>query len=287
MGDKLQSILDKLGDKKKDYIVFFDEVHNVMKGTADIGERLKTILDTNPNGLPYCIAATTLDEYKKLVVPDAAFTRRFQKVNINPTDKKQTMLIMREMISRDAPEIGVTETILEKIFEATTKEMPNLNQPASSKRILSKAISSIRLREELLTSPAILEKQNELASVSSALRAAPASEEMLDKIHTLQQEIEKLKEAQAAANKTSTALHQLKRFRAEQIASMFSMALKASEDSQAKTEATRFVFWNYYVVPFLLGKIEAYSDNATLQINDQLVDELLAKEEVPEIAAVE
>ena len=46
-----------------------------------------------------CIGATTIAEYRKSVEKDGALERRFQKVVVNPTDREQTIEILRRLSS--------------------------------------------------------------------------------------------------------------------------------------------------------------------------------------------
>jgi ATP-dependent Clp protease ATP-binding subunit ClpC len=60
-------------------LLFIDEVHSIVgaegrKGTSDIASLLKPAL---ARGELACIAATTDDEYRRYIEPDAALERRF------------------------------------------------------------------------------------------------------------------------------------------------------------------------------------------------------------------
>ncbi len=282
--DKLQRMLNRMDRHKNDYIVFFDEVHNAMKQQAGASERLKTILDTHPNALMYCIAATTEAEYQKYIEPDLAFCRRFQKVNVKATNKSQTLLILREMANCEAGHLEISQKVLEKIYESSTLHMPKLQQPAAAIRILARVISSCAMPNQHDITPEIQVKEQNVALMSSAIRAEPDTKNAnddIEKMQKLKQEINDLKNAHAETSKHNAALHNMKRFRAEQISAMFKMALSASEDASAKT-SNQFLFWNYYLVPNLKSKIEAYQNQfasgSSVQIDEALIDALIAKE---------
>jgi len=62
-------------------MLFCDEVHAAVdpKLKSEIGEMLKSVFDTGPDGLPYCIAATTAEEYEKILPPMQALRGVFNR----------------------------------------------------------------------------------------------------------------------------------------------------------------------------------------------------------------
>jgi ATP-dependent Clp protease ATP-binding subunit ClpC len=95
-----------LAEASQDGIVLFiDEVHQVIgaggaPGTGDIASLLKPAL---ARGELACIAATTDDEYRRFIEPDAALERRFQPVRVQELTPEQTvavLLVIRDELSR-------------------------------------------------------------------------------------------------------------------------------------------------------------------------------------------
>jgi ATP-dependent Clp protease ATP-binding subunit ClpC len=89
-----------LAEASQDGIVLFiDEVHQVIgaggaAGTGDIASLLKPAL---ARGELACIAATTDDEYRRFIEPDAALERRFQPVRIQELTPDQTVTVLRAL----------------------------------------------------------------------------------------------------------------------------------------------------------------------------------------------
>ena len=78
-------------------VLFIDEVHQVigaggMPGTADMASLLKPAL---ARGELACVAATTDDEYRRFIEPDAALERRFQPVRVQELTPAQTLEVLR------------------------------------------------------------------------------------------------------------------------------------------------------------------------------------------------
>jgi ATP-dependent Clp protease ATP-binding subunit ClpC len=77
-------------------ILFIDEVHSIIgaggaPGTSDVASLLKPAL---ARGDLACIAATTDDEYRRFVEPDAALERRFQPIRVQELTAEQTLEVL-------------------------------------------------------------------------------------------------------------------------------------------------------------------------------------------------
>ncbi len=95
---RLKSIIREISDNP-DIILFIDEFHTIVgaggaSGSLDAANILKPAL---ARGDVQCIGATTLDEFSKTVEKDGALDRRFQKVNIEPADSRQSVEILKKI----------------------------------------------------------------------------------------------------------------------------------------------------------------------------------------------
>ncbi len=260
--DALLTILYKIAEKRNDYIVFFDEVHNAML-KKELGERLKTVLDTNPHALPYVIGATTAKEYDEHVAPDLAFSRRFQRMDVAPTNKEQTVLILREMVKREAPELTVTESVLEYIYEKSSQESPDLFQPAIGKNLLAKAIA----KAQQYKAPDMQKNVQELSNLSSRIHALPealADPQELDKILALKEEVERQKAKEKELAQAASIQKEKIRFCRKQVSYMFQAAHKAYKKGST-VDKVHFLFWNYYLLP-------------RIKVEGQVIDRALIEE---------
>ncbi len=265
----LQRTLKKMDKKKHDYIVFFDEVH-VAKEKKVLGERLLTVLDTNPNSLPFCIGATTSEMYSRHIEPDLAFSRRWTKVDVKPLTKEQTILVLREMNKAEAPEVAISEKMLTKIYDVSCKKMPGRSQPESAKMLLSKVIAST----QAVKSPRLHSYEQELAHLSSRLIANPNTryqKQLIDKIQSLEQKVTKLKAEEEKKEEQIRTRVRLIRFKTTQTDVMFKLA--ASNDEQG------FLFWNYYLLPHVESKIanheKQHKSTIPLAVDAALIEQLV------------
>ena len=95
--ERAKMVFDQLA-KKKDVILFIDEIHMIMgAGSAggsqiDIANLLKPLL---ASGKLFCVGATTSEEYRENFEKDRALQRRFQKVVVDQPSKETTKLIIK------------------------------------------------------------------------------------------------------------------------------------------------------------------------------------------------
>lgn len=91
-------------------ILFIDEIHNIVgagstSGSLDAANILKPAL---ARGEIRCIGATTWNEYKKHIEPDAALERRFQPVTIEEPTPEATRTMLEGLRERYAAHHGVS-----------------------------------------------------------------------------------------------------------------------------------------------------------------------------------
>ncbi len=100
--ERLKAVLQEVHEASGSIILFIDEMHTLIgagktDGAMDASNLLKPAL---ARGELHCVAATTLDEYKKHVEKDAALARRFQPVLVEEPTVEDTIAILRGICER-------------------------------------------------------------------------------------------------------------------------------------------------------------------------------------------
>jgi len=95
--DRLKAVLKEISGSDGQIVLFIDEVHTLVgagaaQGAVDASNMLKPAL---ARGELRCIAATTVDEYRKYVEKDKALERRFQPVMVGEPSVEDTVAILR------------------------------------------------------------------------------------------------------------------------------------------------------------------------------------------------
>ena len=99
--ERAKVVLEKL-QKKKDVILFIDEVHMIMgagsagQSNMDFGTLLKPIL---AKGKLLCIGTTTIEEYRENFEKDRALMRRFQRLDLGEPSKTDAKLILNGILT--------------------------------------------------------------------------------------------------------------------------------------------------------------------------------------------
>jgi ATP-dependent Clp protease ATP-binding subunit ClpC len=96
--ERLQAIMNELTNNK-DVILFIDEIHVIVgagnaSGSLDASNIFKPALS---RGEIQIIGATTIDEFRENIEKDAALTRRFQQVMVNPPTAEETLVILENI----------------------------------------------------------------------------------------------------------------------------------------------------------------------------------------------
>jgi ATP-dependent Clp protease ATP-binding subunit ClpA len=131
--ERAKMVFDQLS-KKKDIILFIDEIHMIMgAGSAggsniDIANLLKPLL---ASGKLFCVGATTSEEYRENFEKDRALQRRFQKVVIDQPSKENTKLIIKglKQYYESFHEIEYTEEALDMSVELAERYMHGKYNP--------------------------------------------------------------------------------------------------------------------------------------------------------------
>ncbi|KQK19790.1 hypothetical protein BRADI_1g50460v3 [Brachypodium distachyon] len=107
---RLRSAIRRVEESAGKVILFVDEMHMLVgagdnrDGTVDAANMLKPAL---ARGRIRCVGATTDEEYRKYIEPDAALERRFQKVAVEEPNVEATVAILRGLKQRYQDHHGV------------------------------------------------------------------------------------------------------------------------------------------------------------------------------------
>lgn len=136
---KMAKLLNQVEEYETECVLFFDEIHTAVRENSDLADRLQKELDH----LPKVIAATTIEGYK-ILKKNRSLLRRFHIVPVDSSEEQETILILREIVRREARDIDVSEKMLRQIFKQTKLHLHDKAQPDISKQILLDAISDVR-----------------------------------------------------------------------------------------------------------------------------------------------
>tara|TARA_B110000503_G_scaffold24486_2_gene38745 strand:+ start:745 stop:2928 length:2184 start_codon:yes stop_codon:yes gene_type:complete len=150
--ERIKVVLDSL-EADKNVILFIDEIHMIMgagsagSSNVDIANLLKPLLG---RGKLLTMGATTNDEYSTHFEKDKALLRRFQRVDIEPTDVPTTIEIMKGLKPFFEEFHGVTYTdeLVAKSVDLADRYIKNKFFPDKAVDVIDAAGATVKLRGE-------------------------------------------------------------------------------------------------------------------------------------------
>ena len=157
--ERLKGVLDEVKQANGQIILFIDEMHTLVgagkgEGAMDASNLLKPAL---ARGELHAIGATTLDEYRKHVVKDAALERRFQPVFVGEPTVPDTISILRGLKEKYELHHGVRITDAALVAAATLSKRYISDRFLPDKAIDLMDEAASRLRMEVESKPEEIE----------------------------------------------------------------------------------------------------------------------------------
>lgn len=155
--DRLKNILKEIKAYQK-AIIFIDEIHILLDGKGSIGGGAANLLKPElARGEITVIGATTNDEYRKLIEPDNAFSRRFEVLQVNEPDEPTAVKMLECLSSKfeDHHKIKIGEDAIKESVRLSKRYVKDRRLPDSAIDLLDRTMAAIGLMIE--TNPAQLE----------------------------------------------------------------------------------------------------------------------------------
>lgn len=148
--DRLKSIIKEVKQYQK-AIIFIDEIHILLDSKGSIGGGAANLLKPElARGEITVIGATTNDEYRKLIEPDNAFSRRFEVLNVAEPDEP-TAIKMLECVAPKFEEhhkIKIEEGAISEAVRLSKRYLKDRHLPDSSIDLLDRTMAAIGLMIE-------------------------------------------------------------------------------------------------------------------------------------------
>ncbi len=147
--ERIKAVMNEVR-RAKNTILFIDELHTLVgaggaEGAIDASNVLKPAL---ARGEIQCIGATTLDEYRKYIEKDSALDRRFQMVMVEPTNKSETIEILKGLRDRYEAHhrVQITDGAIESSVELSNRYITGRCLPDKAIDVIDEAGARVRLK---------------------------------------------------------------------------------------------------------------------------------------------
>lgn len=159
---RVQAMLDEA--RQDGILLFIDELHTIIASgpgvegvhTRSISNMLKPAL---ARGEIACIGATTDEEYRRFIEPDAALERRFQPIRVGELSEAQTLEVLSTLRDEYAAEhnLRIPDESLRRTVELAARFMPNRYFPDKATDLLEQSVSHALMQGKERVAPAHIE----------------------------------------------------------------------------------------------------------------------------------
>ena len=146
--ERVKSIVEEI-KKDKHCILFIDEIHTILGSGSGNGNSLDGANILKPalsRGEIRCVGATTYDEYKNVMLKDKAFSRRFQKIDVNEPNFDETFQILNgsKHYYEDYHHVKISDEVIKHAIELSNFYINDRFQPDKSLDVIDEAGSAYR-----------------------------------------------------------------------------------------------------------------------------------------------
>ncbi len=163
--DRLKNLIKEINQVDR-AILFIDEIHTLLdpkQGNTGAAGILKPELS---KGNLTVIGVTTVDEYRKLVEPDHAFSRRFEVLQINEPDDTQAIQMVNSVLKHYTQyhKIEVTPGAIADCVHMAKRYVKDRRLPDSAIDLLDRTMSAVKMVNETAKND-VLELTKQIAEV--------------------------------------------------------------------------------------------------------------------------
>lgn len=146
---RLKSLIDAITQSSSPIILFCDEAHTLVGagGQAGTGDAVNLLKPMLARGALRMIAATTWSEYKQFIEPDAALTRRFQRVLVGEPKEQDAISMLRAIAPALSRHHGVIirDAAIQAAVRLSLRNLPSRQLPDKAISLLDTACARVSL----------------------------------------------------------------------------------------------------------------------------------------------
>jgi ATP-dependent Clp protease ATP-binding subunit ClpA len=166
--DRLKGILKELKQLEK-AVLFIDEIHLLLDSRGSMGTGVANLLKPElARGELTVIGATTLDEYRKYIEVDEAFSRRFEVLRVEEPDVETAIRMLQHLLPfyEKHHRLKVTEEAVSEAVRLSKRYIKDRRLPDAAIDLLDRTLAAIRLVGET-SRPELEQLQQQLAQMDS------------------------------------------------------------------------------------------------------------------------
>ena len=148
--DRLKNILREIKQFDK-AILFIDEIHTLLDNKGPIGGGVGNLLKPElARGEITVIGATTLDEYRKIIEPEQAFSRRFEVLQVNEPDIETAIKMLEKLVPyyETHHTLKINKNTVAECVKLAKRYMKDRRLPDAAFDLLDRTMAAIRLMND-------------------------------------------------------------------------------------------------------------------------------------------
>lgn len=146
--ERLKKVVKEI-KRRQDVLLFIDEIHVLVgagaaEGAIDAASLIKPLL---ARGELQTIGATTIDEYRKHFEKDAALSRRFQPITVEPPSAEDAVAILEGLRPQyeEHHDVHITNGALRAAVDLSQRYLPDRHLPDKAIDLIDEAGSRLRM----------------------------------------------------------------------------------------------------------------------------------------------
>lgn len=148
--DRIKNVIKELKQLDK-AILFIDEIHILLDSKGSIGTGVANLLKPElARGEITLIGATTNDEYRKLIEPDSAFSRRFEVLNVPEPNSEAAVKMLQRLTSKfeDHHKLKIDRDAIGECVRLAKRYIKDRRLPDAAIDLMDRTMSAIKLMTE-------------------------------------------------------------------------------------------------------------------------------------------
>jgi ATP-dependent Clp protease ATP-binding subunit ClpB len=148
--DRLKNILREIKSFGK-AVLFIDEIHTLLDSKGPVGAGVGNLLKPElARGEVTVIGATTIEEYRKLIEPEQAFTRRFEVLQVSEPNEVSAIRMLEKLSPAYAKHHGleIQAGVLAECVRLAKRYMKDRRLPDSAFDLLDRTLAAIKLMND-------------------------------------------------------------------------------------------------------------------------------------------
>ncbi|MEO6831446.1 MAG: ATP-dependent Clp protease ATP-binding subunit [Chitinophagaceae bacterium] len=147
--ERLKSIIKEIKQFDK-AILFIDEIHTLLDPKGSAGGAANLLKPELARGEITVIGATTLDEYRKLIEPEQAFSRRFEVIRVEEPDMSTAAKMLQKLASAFEAhhKLKIEKDVLAECARLAKRYVKDRRLPDSAVDLLDRTMAAIKMMNE-------------------------------------------------------------------------------------------------------------------------------------------